>query len=577
VEKISLSQLSQEKEQVKSVKNLTPLTFLILSNVTVETCKIPLKNIFLKAGFDIQITFGSYNNIVQDSQNTANYDVTVVIWELANIIEDLFFKYFAFSDSEKNDLLQKVKAEIEMVSANLAKSPISFVTKFTSAHFYAKSEAGHAFDDLISNLNNHLAQKSSSSTYIIDIDNIYATLGFENCIDTRLFNLFKSLYTTPFYYHLGQKLATIVSRNKGKVKKVLILDCDNTLWKGIVGEDGFDGIEMSANSKKGSNFARIQYLIKGLLKRGVLLCLCSKNNFDEVQNVLENHPDMLLSFDDFLIKKVNWSSKVQNIKEIAAELNLGLDSFVFVDDSDFEVNLIKEQLPEVKVYQVPQKLHLYPELFIEILNDFYNPILTKEDLAKTESYQQEFKRKEVKAAFTDQTEYLTSLGLKLEFKRNSFADLERISQMTQKTNQFNFTTKRYTIAEIEQFMRSDNYDVLSYSVRDKYGDYGITALVILKFTDKNVEFDTFLMSCRIIGRNIEFAIIDNVLEQIDADRYDNLILRLIHTKKNIVVNEFGEKLGFKLVEENDLYKTYTREIKHYQPFGLNYISQNGSD
>lgn len=575
VEKISLSKLSQEKNQYQHGNDLIPLKLLILSNVTVETSEIPLKNVFLKAGFELQITFGSYNNIVQDSLNAANYDATLVIWELANVIEDLLFKYFMFNDSEKEELIEKVKAEIDLVYSNLAKVPLSFITKFTATHFYAKSEANYDFNELTETLNQYLADNLPLSINLIDVDSIYAMLGIENCIDTRLFNLFKSLYTTPFYYNLGQKLANIVSRNKGKIKKVLILDCDNTLWNGIVGEDGFEGIDMSPNSKKGANFARIQYLIKGLKQRGVLLCLCSKNNFDDVQNIFQNHLDMMLSFDDFLIKKVNWISKTENIKAIASELNLGLDSFVFVDDSDFEVNLVKEQLPEVKVYQVPKKLNLYPELFIEILNDFYNPILTKEDFAKTESYLQEFKRNESKEAFSDQTEYLASLGLELEAKHNSFADIERISQMTQKTNQFNFTTKRYSVAEIEQFMNSNEYSVLSYSVKDKYGDYGITALVILRFADKNVEFDTFLMSCRIIGRDIEFAIIDNVFEQINALEFEDLVLRLIHTKKNIVIDEFGEKLGFNLIEESDSHKVYKRQIKNYQPFNLYYINQNG--
>lgn len=574
MDKISLSQLTQEKKQLKSVNDLTQLTILILSNVTVEPAEIPLKNVFSKAGFDIKITFGSYNNIVQDSLMAANYDVTIIIWELANVVEDLLFKYFMFDTFQKEELIQKVKSEINLVYSNLSNSPLSFVTKFTTTHFYSKSEVSHAFEELISVLNKHLTDNLPVSANLIDVDSIYATLGIENCIDSRLFNLFKALYTTQFYYYLGQKLATVVARNKGKVKKVLILDCDNTLWNGIIGEDGFDGIDMSHNSKKGANFARIQYLIKGLQQRGVLLCLCSKNNFDDVQNVLQNHPDMLLSPDDFLIKKVNWVSKVENIKAIATELNLGLDSFVFVDDSDFEVNLIKEQLSEVKVYQVPKKLYLYPELFIEILNDFYNPILTKEDFTKTESYQQEFKRNELKSNFSDQTEYLASLGLELELKCDSREDIERISQMTQKTNQFNFTTKRYSNSEIENFINSDKYSVLSFAVKDKYGDYGITALVILKYEEQNVEFDTFLMSCRIIGRDIEFAIIDNVFEQIDLAKFDNLILRLIHTKKNIVVNDFGEKLGFDLAEENESCKIYIKQTKNYQPFNLRYISQN---
>ena len=157
---------------------------------------------------------------------------------------------------------------------------------------------------------------------------------------------------------------------------------------------------------------------------------------------------------------------------------------------------------------------------------------------------------------------------------NTLIDIERISQMTQKTNQFNFTTKRYTNSEIEKFMKSEEYSVLSFAVKDKYGDYGVTALVILKYEENQVEFDTFLMSCRIIGRDIEFAIVDNVFAQIDSAKFDKLILRLIHTKKNIVVNEFGEKFGFELIDENISHKIYTKQIKDYQPFDLKYISQN---
>jgi len=240
--------------------------------------------------------------------------------------------------------------------------------------------------------------------------------------------------------------------------------------------------------------------------------------------------------------------------------------------SDFEVNLVRQELPEVLVYQVPKKSYRYPSMMIEVLNDFYNPVLTKEDLAKTIAYQQEFERKELKSKVGNQQEYLTSLGLEMECRRNSLKDIERIAQMTQKTNQFNFTTKRYSVADIEKMMKGNDHTILSYSVKDKYGDYGITALVILDEAKGTVEVDTFLMSCRIIGRDLEFAIVDTIFDYLkEVQTGQQLTLTLVHTKKNIVVKEFGEKFNFDLVNEIPESKTYHQPIKDYQPFNLPYI------
>lgn len=569
--KVSLNELSKENKQLQSNEGLLPLNLLVLSNVTVESSEIPIKNVAYKAGFSTAITYGNYNNIINDSVNAAQHDVTLVIWELANLIEDFLFRGFSFDAPQFEELLAKVKSEIDLCFLNLAKAPLGLVTKFTARHFYGAATASHAFETFVQSLNDHLVSTKPASVSLIDVDDVYSQLGVNDCIDFKLYNLFKSLYTTNFYYQLANLISPVIKRNKGKVKKVLILDCDNTLWKGIIGEDGMDGIDMSINSKKGANFARIQYLIKGLHQRGVLLCICSKNNHADVQEVFNNHPDMLLSADDFVVQKVNWISKAQNIKEIAEELNLGLDSFVFVDDSDFEVNLVRQEVPAVKVYQVPKKAYLYPPLFIELLNDFYNPILTKEDLAKTLSYKQEFERKKLKTNTNNQKDYLTSLGLKMECRLNSLKDVERIAQMTQKTNQFNFTTKRYTVAEIEKMIEAENYNVLSYAVKDKYGDYGITALAILKEDSGTMFIDNLLMSCRIIGRDLEFAIVDTILDYTHGTTTKKVVLSLIHTKKNIVVKEFGEKFGFDLVETTPNSKTYHQSIKDYKPFNLPYI------
>jgi len=318
--KVSLKELSKENKQFQNQGGLLPLKVLVLSNVTVESSEVPLKNVLYKSGFESNLTFGNYNNIINDSLTAEQYDVTLVIWELANLIEDFFYRGFLLEAKQLAELLAKVKSEIDLCFANLAKAPLAIITKFTAKHFYHTSAAGHAFEPIVKELNDYLQANKPASVNLIDVDNVYNFLGISQSIDLKLFNLFKSLYTTNFYYQLTQLVSPIIKRNKGKIKKVLILDCDNTLWRGIIGEDGMEGIDMSANTKKGAHFARVQYLIRGLHHRGVLLCICSKNNHEDVQEVFNNHPDMQLSADDFVIQKVNWTSKAQNIREIAEAL-----------------------------------------------------------------------------------------------------------------------------------------------------------------------------------------------------------------------------------------------------------------
>lgn len=574
--KISLTQLSQENKILRKNKNLFPINVLIVSNVTVDSSEKVITNCLLHSGFDPTIKFGNYDNIVSDSANAREFDFTLIIWELANIIEDFMFKVFSLSSTDIMELISRIKSQIDITYGNLSESSMVIVTKFSVKHFYASSLAIQPLEEIVRSLNNYLEEKRPSSVQLIDIDNIFLRSGLD-AIDFKLYNLFKSLYTTNFYYHLGKMIIPIIKINHGRVKKVLILDCDNTLWKGIIGEDGMDEIQMSSNDKKGAHYARVQYLIKGLFQKGVLMALCSKNNFDDVKEVFDNHPDMNLSFDQFVAYKINWQSKAENIKEIARDLNLGLDSFVFVDDSDFEVNLIKEELPEVKVYQVPKKSYQYPKMFIGLLNEFYNPHITHEDLKKTEAYKQEVGRKTLQSNAKSHEGYMESLGLELFVEFNSLKDKERLAQMTQKTNQFNFTTKRYTISDVENFIKNPDFTVISFSVLDRFGDYGITALAILDLRDAKVLIDTFLMSCRIIGRDLELAIVDVIIDYLMSIGHETVQLDLIHTKKNIVVKEFGEKFSFQLVEETDKYKSYHQKLSKYQSFNLPYIKVHSAN
>lgn len=303
--------------------------------------------------------------------------------------------------------------------------------------------------------------------------------------------------------------------DKSKLKKAIIFDCDNTLWFGVIGE---------GNVIPDTN---LQNQIVMLAKRGVIIGLCSKNNIEDVQQQLQQQP---LTDEYISVKRVNWKDKVSNLKEIAEELNIGLDAIVFVDDSYFELNLVKRELPQV--------LSILPDQLTRVVMEWFD---LSGDLLKTQQYKANYERAKVREQFTDIDDYLRSLEMKLNIKLNDRSQISRISELTQKTNQFNLTTHRYTEKQIEQFMKSNL--VYSLSVRDKYGDSGLVGVCIVVGSC----IDTFLLSCRVLGRNIEYAFLDQVIGFIRRYSSYALVGRYIESEKNKQVRDFYTDCGFQSI------------------------------
>ena len=294
---------------------------------------------------------------------------------------------------------------------------------------------------------------------------------------------------------------------------MIVLDADNTLWKGIIGEDGIEGIKCIPGTLEGMIYYEVQSLLKDLKNKGVLLAICSKNNPSDIEKMF-NKNIMFLKQDDFVIKKINWSPKNHNIQEIANEINIGLDSIVFIDDSDFEIQLIKSTLPQVNTVQVPKTLSNYPETIKKLYPLFFSGIKSNEDKHKTRMYLDENERKKNSIKYKNIDDYINSLGLELLLSKNRQIPIERCTQLTQKTNQFNFTTKRYSRAELEQLILKENWHLISLSIKDKFGDYGTTGLIILTIDNDKATIDTFLLSCRVLGRKIENIFFKAVIDEL---------------------------------------------------------------
>jgi FkbH-like protein len=563
--------LKINKELGYSLK-LNSYDITVISNIIVQQSKEIIEYTLRSEGVNANVNIGDYDNIIQDSKKYNNSNVVFIIWELCNIIDGFQYKVELLNDKQFDEILNNVYSEINLVLKNIENTTLVLFNTFSSRSFSFSTINKNNLDKLAVQLNCFMEEISQVNVKLIDIDKITATIGIANSFDFRYYYSSKALYTVEFFKAYAEYVKPFIMSANGKSKKALIFDCDNTLWQGVLGEDGFDNIEMSTNTKNGGVFAEIQAIALSLNKQGILICLCSKNNPEDVNEVITSHPDMQLREESITIKKVNWLDKVSNLQDISTELNIGLDSMVFVDDSSFEVNLIREQLPEVKVLQVPDKLYEYPMMLRKNLKIFYNFSLTSEDRNKIEMYKHQVIRESVKNEFTDVNTYLASLELKITIFENDDSIIARMSQMTQKTNQFNLTTKRYTEKDIQNYIDNPKSDVFAISVADKYGDYGITGLCIITGIGITLpEIDTLQMSCRVIGRNVEFVFMDYIINKMKKKELKKINAKYIKTPKNQQVENFYKTCSFSLGKKTKSVKNYTLELNDYEPTQVGYI------
>lgn len=381
--------------------------------------------------------------------------------------------------------------------------------------------------------------------FLFDYDLFLGKIGKIQSFDERLYYLADMRLKPSYLSEFAADLSLYMKAFYVTPKKCLVLDLDNTLWGGVIGESGLDGIQLGPDPK-GRSFMEFQQYILSLHNRGIILAINSKNNYDEAINAINNHPHMVLREENFAAIEINWDDKVKNLKSLASEMNIGLDSMVFVDDDEYNREMVKEFLPEVLVVDMPKDFSMYLST-IDSLDCFVTLNLTKEDLKKGIMYAEEKQRKTLKESSTNLTNYLNLLQMKGVFKVDDNQNIKRISQLTQKTNQFNMTTKRYSEQQIEDFILDDNYHVITLDLSDKFGDYGTTGLAIV---DCELEYrlDTFLLSCRILGRNAENALMSEIASLIKNKGGKVLLGSFIETDRNQVARDAFEKLGF---DKND--------------------------
>ena len=326
-----------------------------------------------------------------------------------------------------------------------------------------------------------------------------------------------------------------------------------------------ENVRLDDSSRDGPFFREVQYLLKSLKSEGILLAIASKNNPDDVRAMLQDHPDMPLREEDFVVLEVGWHEKIESLRRVAQTLNLGLDSLVFLDDSPFELERIRTSLPEVTCVQVPEKISDYPRVLRDSLGLFFNLSKSEEDFRRTQMYREDIVRKEAIAQFKSQDEYLASLSVTVEFAEGKSVNLARAAQMSQKTNQFNLTTKRYTETDLARLVLEPNMRVATFSVSDRFGDYGITGLLIIQLDpeSRSASLDTFLMSCRVLGRKVENKVMAWLAERLFETGLTKLYGEYLPTKKNALVADLLDRLGFARVSKVEDRALYALELTQW--------------
>ncbi|MDC1253004.1 HAD-IIIC family phosphatase, partial [Amylibacter sp.] len=422
----------------------------------------------------------------------------------------------------------------------------------------------HGKTYFLNQLNNKFSEEAREikNLYINDINYLSAYIGLKNWFDKSLWYQAKYAVNLESIPELSFNISKIINAIFGLTKKCLVLDLDNTCWGGVIGDDGLDGIFIGTETAISEAHTEFQKYAKELKMRGIALAVCSKNDFNNAKSGFE-HPDSILDFNDFTSFKANWSPKHENILTIANEINIGSDSLVFIDDNPAERDIVSSQVPSVSVPNVGSDVIHFVDHIDR--NGYFEPIsLLTDDINRNNYYKENKKRLKEEAIYNSYDEFLISLKMQADIKSFSSLYLERITQLTNKTNQFNLTTKRYTSGEIKGIASSKEFIKIYGKLTDKYGDNGLIAIVVGNIKHNQCHIDLWLMSCRVLKRKMEFAMLDEVVRLCKEKNISEIIGYYNKSTKNYMVSDLYEIFGFSLVSnisENTIWKL---DISNYE-------------
>lgn len=538
--------------------HVSPVRIAILRSFTVEVFQPSLVSALAAYDLAASVRAGQLGNVAHECLSpesflyTDSFDACLVMVLAEHVLSELGDP---FGGESRRHAADDFLAQLEQLSARFR--GLVIVCNFAQPPYWLapqlQAQSPDAGRYAIEEANRRLAELAArrSNLRICDLARLAGQMGTERFWSPR--DMFTSMQplSAAALPRLAEEVAELVLLYRRTPVKCIVLDCDNTLWGGIIGEDGLGGIRLG-ETYPGLCYQEFQRQLRDLTRAGFLLALNSKNNEADVQRVFAEHPGMVLRPEHIAAERINWQDKITNMHELAEELNIGLDSLVFIDDSDFEINLVREQLPQVRTLQVPREPWKLPGL-LPAARLIDRLAVTAEDRRKSQMYVQERQRKQFQREAGNLEAYLRGLEIRLTFEPFDPArHTARAAQLTQKTNQFNLTTRRYTEADLLELSRSGAGIYLA-SLSDRFGDYGRIALAIVRKSDTAAtgRLDVFLMSCRVIGRGVENSFLGLVLRDAQQRGLTRMEAEFIPTAKNVVCRDFLAKFGFREVARSE--------------------------
>tara|TARA_B100001123_G_scaffold74358_1_gene83750 strand:+ start:42868 stop:44625 length:1758 start_codon:yes stop_codon:yes gene_type:complete len=561
---------------LNEAKTITPknlgkkLRIAFLASSTINGFEETIRVMCFQKEIDCITYVADYNQYNQEilNEDSGLYqfkpDITFLILDTRHILGEYFFSWYSVPNDDRPKILDTKISEIENICNTFSKNSDSKLV-ITSLQIPNYSPYGINDENItislkkvIYEINSRLFQyqKKLGNIFTYDFNEFVRKFGENNIFSYKQFFSGDIKISTEYIPKFVTELMGYVYAVAGKTKKCIVLDLDNTLWGGIIGEDGFDNIKLGDNPV-GRSFVEFQKRLLALNERGILLAINSKNNFDDAIEVIQKHPSMILREDNFACLKINWNDKVANLQKIAEELNIGLDSMVFFDDDPMNQEYVRDSLSEVLVVDLPKDSSQYAQIITK-MKEFDVLRITEEDTKRNSMYLSQKKRKELENKVGDFNEFLKQMNIEVNVQKANSFSIPRISQLTLKTNQFNLTTRRYQEEEVSKFSSSEDKIVECIQVSDKFGDNGISGTYIIeKRNDEEWIIDTFLLSCRIMGRGVEEIMMSQIIENAKLSGVKRIKGEFIPTAKNKPAENFYKDLGFK--KENEFWVFETEE------------------
>lgn len=549
-----MKSFSQLKKNLKNdFSHLKKIKVAVLGDTATQFLVQALRGTGYDKGFDLDIWEADFNQIeFQVSEPTSElYEFKpeiVIIFQSAHKLLGKYNKLkpesqIALAATEIDNIQRMYSTISEQTNAKVIYYNYSEIDDSVFGNFSAKVE--HSFLFQLRKLNYELMVLASQNAnlYLCDIAAIQNHIGKAAFFQSSVYINTEMVLSIDSLPLVASKTVDIIATLQGKFKKCVILDLDNTTWGGIIGDDGIENIQIGSLGI-GKAFSEFQYWIKKLKNRGIIVAVCSKNTDSVAREPFEKHPDMVLRLDDISVFIANWENKADNIRQIQSILNIGFDSMVFLDDNPFERNIVRENIPEITVPELPEDPAEYLE-YLYTLNLFETVSFSNEDKERTKLYQIEAQRATVQQKFTNEGDFLKSLDMVSLVEPFNKFNRPRVAQLSQRSNQFNLRTVRYTDDDIEKLSTNSDYITFTFTLEDKFGDNGLICVIILQKEDEKTLFvDTWFMSCRVLKRTMENFVLNTLVDYAQKNNFAILKGEYIPTAKNEMVKDHYKNLGF---------------------------------